>query len=173
MTADSYVLIRRWRASSRAWMPCSSPSLPRPSSLGGRVDWLMEPSWDGPGTSRDCLGDTNLDFLIFIRDVCYLARSHNFTSLPHQNGSVLLDIDPNFEVVSARDVANKIHARWSDKMNGKYIDITAIHHDLSALTEDGHHCSVRWFPFSLSIDALTWRTPTFSLFRRALSKEQK
>ncbi|KAK5398533.1 mannosyltransferase [Exophiala xenobiotica] len=39
----------------------------------------------------------------------------------------LLDINPHYTIMSTRDVANKIDARWIDTTNGKYIDITAVH----------------------------------------------
>ena len=87
--------------------------------------------------------DTDLDFQISIRDLYHLARSYNFTSLSHQSRTYLLDINPNFEIVSVRDIANKIDARWIDTRTGKYIDITALHRDPVPFTKDGHRYRVR------------------------------
>lgn len=101
--------------------------------------------------------DTDIDVQISGTDLVALASKHNFTEFEYplagtaSTRSYLLDVNPHHSIVSLKDVANKIDARWIDQTNGKYIDITALHHgDSDAATgqvtslfcKDGHRYEV-------------------------------
>ena len=77
--------------------------------------------------------DTDIDVHVSGEGIAYLAQSFNMTeySYPVPPGQTartyLLDINPHYSIVSEKDVANKIDARWIDTTNGKFIDMTAVH----------------------------------------------
>ena len=79
--------------------------------------------------------DTDLDVQVSAKSIAFLARSHNMTEYhyPMSEGEAsrtyLLDINPHYSIVSEQDVANKIDGRWIDTTSGKFIDITAVHHE--------------------------------------------
>ena len=77
--------------------------------------------------------DTDIDVHVSAKGIAILAESFNMTeySYPSQPGrtprTYLLDVNPHYSIVSEKDVANRIDARWIDTTNGKFIDITAVH----------------------------------------------
>jgi hypothetical protein len=77
--------------------------------------------------------DTDVDVHVSVEGIKLLAQSYNMTEYryPANEGlaprTYLLDINPHYTITSTQDVANKIDARWIDKSNGKFIDITAVH----------------------------------------------
>jgi LicD family len=79
--------------------------------------------------------DTDLDVQMSAKSIAFLAQSHNMTEYhyPMSPGEAsrtyLLDINPHYSIVSDQDVANKIDGRWIDMTSGKFIDITAVHHE--------------------------------------------
>jgi hypothetical protein len=95
-------------------------------------------------------------------ELTVLAANFNTTEFYHPNHQIgeprkyLLDINPHHSIVTHDDLANKIDGRWIDTSTGKFIDITAVHEDLSEANtdaspqlfcKDGH-------PYQVSIPAL-------------------
>jgi hypothetical protein len=93
--------------------------------------------------------DTDIDVHVSGEGIQVLAQSFNMTkySYPVPPGrtarTYLLDINPHYSIVSEKDVANKIDGRWIDTSNGKFIDITAVHHH----SRDGDGRTVPGFLF--------------------------
>lgn len=112
--------------------------------------------------------DTDIDVHVSEEGIEVLARSFNMTeySYPVPPGrtarTYLLDINPHYSIVSEKDVANRIDARWIDTTNGKFIDITAVHRNgrdsdggrqLGTLfCKDGHRYKVCTFLIKYDVD---------------------
>ena len=108
--------------------------------------------------------DTDLDVQMSSAGIASLAISHNMTKYRFSSRTYLLDINPHYSIVSTRDVANKIDARWIDTTTGKFIDITAVHRDTldtsggsseMLFCKDGHQykvCPSSFFLFKLALN---------------------
>ncbi|KAL9109264.1 MAG: hypothetical protein Q9227_006019 [Pyrenula ochraceoflavens] len=98
--------------------------------------------------------DTDLDVQTSYEGLQTLT-SHNMSKYQYPPASesartYLLDVNPHSAIISTKDVANKIDARWIDTTNGKFIDITVVHpvrtgnharspvEDGSMFCKDGH-----------------------------------
>ena len=76
--------------------------------------------------------DTDLDVQVTSKSLETLAAQNMSEHVYHSTATeatrtYLLDINPHSSIISTKDVANKIDARWIDTTNGKFIDITAVH----------------------------------------------
>lgn len=133
--------------------------------------------------------DTDIDVQMSGTDLVALAAKHNFTEFEYplprtaSTRTYLLDINPHHSITSLKDVANKIDARWIDQTNGKYVDITAMHHDerdaatgqvTSMFCKDGHRYKVTQDPAVNALQVLAdvlGRCKTSSLLSVQNSRE--
>lgn len=110
--------------------------------------------------------DTDIDVQMSADSLAILAKSYNMTQYHHSFSdgtkirNYLLDVNPHHRIVSIQDVSNKIDARWIDMEDGKFIDITAVHHNPVGgssnhgdvlFCKDGHHYKACCRPEACSI----------------------
>lgn len=98
---------------------------------------------------------TDVDVQVTGSTLTEVARRFNMSTY-HWGGDIrreyLLDINPFFNVTDMLDPANTIDAPWIDTINGKFIDITAVHQKGARWEcKDSHHYRGKdLFPLKLS-----------------------